>query len=233
MQINLALGRRILAVAGLLAILLSGNPAPAAAKGADPRVLPPPARPYGSTYAEWSARWWQWALAIPAAGNPLNDGSDCLHVAAGQSGPVWFLGGAIDESTNAERNCAVPAGKALFFPVINVECSTVEAPPFYGADADALRTCANGFTLAGAYAEIDGVAVRDLDRYFVQSPVFDFTLPPDNVLGVAAGTGSSVSNGIYLLLPPLSAGEHVLRFGGTYPDFPFSIAITYHLSVGK
>lgn len=40
-------------------------------------------------------------------------------------------------------------------------------------------------------------------------------------------------NGIYLLLPPLSAGEHVIRFGGTYPDFDFSIAITYHLSVGK
>jgi hypothetical protein len=232
-QFNLVLWRRILAVTGLLAILLAGNAAPASANGADPGVVPPPARPYGSTYAEWSARWWQWALAIPDARNPLKDGSDCLHVAEEQSGPVWFLGGAIDESINAERNCSVPAGKALFFPVINVECSTLEAPPFYGADGDALRTCVDGFTLADAYAEIDGVAVRGLARYFVQSPVFDFTLPPDNVLGLPEGTGSSVSNGIYLLLPPLSAGAHVIRFGGTYPDFDFSIAITYRLSIGK
>ena len=108
----------------------------------------------------------------------------------------------------------------------------MEAPPFYGAEADALRTCADGFALAGAYAEIDGAAVHNVERYFVQSPVFEFTVPPGNVLGVAAGTGSSVSNGIYLLLPPLSAGEHVIRFGGTYPDFDFSIAMTYHLTVG-
>ena len=151
MQLNPVLWRRILAVTGLLAILLAGHAAPASANGADPGVLPPPARPYGSTYAEWSARWWQWALAIPAASNPLNDGSDCLHVAEGQSGPVWFLGGAIDKSANLERNCSVPVDKALFFPVINVECSTLEAPPFYGADGDALRTCVDGFTLADAY----------------------------------------------------------------------------------
>ena len=233
MQLKLTLWRRALVAAGLVAILLSGNTAPARAGSTNHPVLPPGASPYGSTYAEWSARWWQWALAIPAASNPLNDGSDCLHGAEGQSGSVWFLGGAIDVSTNTERNCSVPVGKALFFPVINVECSTVEAPPFYGADADALRTCADGFAFAGVYAEIDGIAVRNVERYLVQSPVFDFTLPQNNVLGLAAGTGSSVSNGIYLLLPPLSAGEHVIRFGGTYPDFDFSIAITYHLSVGK
>jgi len=233
MELNSMVWRRILAAAGLLVLLLAANAAPANAAGADPGVLPPPASPYGSTYAEWSARWWQWALAVPAADNPLNDGSDCLHVAEEQSGLVWFLGGAIDESINAERNCSVPLGKALFFPVINVECSTVEAPPFFGADAGALRTCVDAFTFANAYAEVDGVAVRNVERYFVQSPPFDFTLPPDNVLGVAAGTGSSVSNGIYLLLPPLSAGEHVIRFGGTYPDFDFSIAMTYHLTLGK
>jgi len=222
------------AVAALCLAIASvvGSVMPASAQNANPGILPPPARPHGSTYAEWSARWWQWALSIPADRNPLNDGSDCLHVATGQRGQVWFLGGAIDVSTSAERHCSVPAGKALFFPLINVECSTVEAPPFFGTTEAELRACADGFAFADVYAEIDGVAVSDLDRYLVQSPKFNFTLPPDNVLGVAPGVGSSVSDGHYLMVAPLSAGEHVIRFGGTYPDFDFSIAMTYHLTVG-
>lgn len=233
MKRSLVFWRYAIAVFCLVIASVAGPAMPASAQNANPGVLPPPARPHGSTYAEWSARWWKWALSIPADRNPLNDGSDCLHVAEGQSGQVWFLGGAIDVSTNADRHCSVPAGKALFFPLINVECSTVEAAPFFGTTEDELRACADSFAFADVFAEIDGVAVKDVDSYFVQSPKFDFTLPPNNVLGVAPGAGSSISDGHYLMVAPLSAGEHVIRFGGTYPDFDFSIAMTYHLTVGR
>mgnify|MGYP001481287536 CR=1 FL=1 len=33
------------------------------------------------------------------------------------------------------------------------------------------------------------------------------------------------------MVPPLPAGEHTVEFGGTYADFGFSLAITYHLTV--
>ena len=36
----------------------------------------------------------------------------------GQSGSVWFLAG-IFGGGSATRTCAVPAGKALYFPVLN------------------------------------------------------------------------------------------------------------------
>jgi len=131
------------------------------------------------------------------------------------------------------RDCTVPAGKALFFPIINVECSTLEAPPFYGGNEAELRACVEQdlFQLRNVFAVIDGVALQGLDRYLVESPVFTFQVPDNNVLGVAAGMGQSVSNGYYLMLAPLSVGEHTIRFGGFFPNFPFSLDITYHLTV--
>src|SRR5262245_36308823 len=58
----------------------------------NPGIIPPGARPYGKTYGEWGARWWQWLLAIPAPVNPNLDptGANCGQ---GQSGPVWFVAG--------------------------------------------------------------------------------------------------------------------------------------------
>jgi hypothetical protein len=51
----------------------------------NPGVVPPQSHVQGLTYAQWSVRWWQWLLAIPAGQNPTFDttGEDC---AVGQSG---------------------------------------------------------------------------------------------------------------------------------------------------
>jgi hypothetical protein len=50
--------------------------------------------PYGVSYTEWTARWWQWAFSIPVENNPVNDmtGANC---AINQHGPVWFLAGTL------------------------------------------------------------------------------------------------------------------------------------------
>jgi hypothetical protein len=68
----------------LFAALIAGAAiAPSNALGqAKPQVL-------GKTIGEWSAKWWQWAFAIPASTNPML-GGDCEQ---GQQGPVWFLAG--------------------------------------------------------------------------------------------------------------------------------------------
>lgn len=195
------------------------------------KVMPPQSHAFGKTYAQWSAQWWQWALSLPVDQNPFFDETGCANGANGQSGPVWFLTGVISVSGTAVRDCTVPTGKALFFPIINTECSTLEPPPFHGDNEAELRACATGVAFDDVFAEIDGVPVQNLDRYLVQSPLFIFTVPENNALGVPAGTGESVANGVYLMLHPLSAGEHVIHFGGTYPSFAFSLDITYHLTV--
>jgi hypothetical protein len=70
---------------------------------------------------------------------------------------------------------------------------------------------------------IDGVPVENLESYRVESPLFEFGPLPENSLfehpfGIAsldatpAGTTSlSVSDGVWLLLTPLSVGEHEIH----------------------
>jgi len=93
------------------ALLLITAPAPAQSFLAPPETLPG-----GLSYQQWGAKWWQWVLSIPASINPILDttGANCD---VDQSGPVWFLAGG---PPIAERNCTVPAGKMIFFPIINL-----------------------------------------------------------------------------------------------------------------
>jgi hypothetical protein len=52
-------------------------------------------RPYGLTYGEWTAKWWQWAYSIPSDVHPAYDDNG-KYCAEGQSGPVWFLAGTYE-----------------------------------------------------------------------------------------------------------------------------------------
>lgn len=83
---------------------------------------------------------------------------------------------------------------------------------------------------------IDGKKVKKLGHFRVQSPLFGFTTPAENnLLGLPGVTsGSSVSNGFWLILKPLSPGNHVIHFEGAFVSGPgagFSQNVTYNLSV--
>jgi hypothetical protein len=234
MKSNLKRWYGVIAVGSIIVGLMAGSVSQVYAQNSNPGVIPPNAKAYGMTYGEWSAKWWQWALSLPVDQNPFFDeGGNCSNGANGQLGPVWFLTGVINVSGTAVRDCTVPAGKALFFPLINVDCSTLEADPFHGDNEEELRACVTKdlFQFEDVFAEIDDVAVQDLNRYRVESPLFIFTVPPSNVLGVDAGTGQMISNGYYLMLAPLPVGDHTIHFGGRFPNLGFSLDITYNLTV--
>jgi hypothetical protein len=129
----------------------------------------------------------------------------------------------------------VPAGRAIFFPIINAECSTLEPEPFACSDEASCSGCAAGFVdaTAGLACEIDGVPVTDLESYRVQSPLFTIgPLTEDNLLGLPEGTtGESVSDGVWVMVAPLSVGEHTIHFAGTFVDFDLTLDVTYHLTI--
>jgi hypothetical protein len=68
---------------------------------------------YGSSYGEWSARWWQWIFSIPKDVNPNLD-KDGSNANQGQVDDVWFLAGAFGGTY--VRNITIPDGKPIFFP---------------------------------------------------------------------------------------------------------------------
>src|SRR5215475_7925063 len=143
----------------------------------DPQVLLPQSQPFGATYGEWSARWWRWVVSLPADRNPLDDTAECSE---GQRDHVWFLGGTytpVPAPNNtvvgrATRQCHVPADTALFFPIVNAECSKAEDD---GATEAELRECAEDLVdHAIAFSvEVDGQSI-DLARFRRESSLFRY-----------------------------------------------------------
>ncbi|MDQ5876487.1 MAG: hypothetical protein M3288_06580, partial [Thermoproteota archaeon] len=107
------------------AISYSSPPALTNDRSNEAEIFTTDASPYGLTYGEWTARWWQWAYSVPRDVHPAYDDSG-KYCAEGQGGPVWFLTGTYEHPV--ERYCNIPAGKAILFPILNSECSYVEFP---------------------------------------------------------------------------------------------------------
>jgi hypothetical protein len=182
-----------------------------------------------------SAQWWQWVLPIPPADNPLFDNPCDIN----QSGPFFFLVGTTGGS--AERNCTIPEGKSIFFPVINffqtIDKATPARPPNNTANntAGEVRKLVMG-NIGQAHnlqATVDSVPI-DLDKARAQSPPFLFELGNDNIFGAPAGTYRALSDGYWVALPPLSVGEHEIEFSGEGEDpngDPFSVHVLYHITV--
>lgn len=236
MKNNTKYRQSIFAMIGIALGLAVVPASKAIAASPNPDVFPTDEVVLGMTYGEWSAAWWKYVFAIPAANNPTNDitGQFCDIK---QSGPVRLLAG-LNSGEAVERNCTVPSGKAIFFPIINVECSTVEPEPFSCSNEAECRACAGAFAdaigISTLKASIDGINVHALSGYRVQSPFFNFTLSGNNILGLPAGTGSSVSDGYWLMLKPLPPGNHVIHFEGAFVSGlgnGFSQNVTYHLTV--
>lgn len=129
---------------------------------------------------------------------------------------MWFLSGT--GGGKVSRTCSIPAGKAIFFPVLNVECDYNS--PDLKTESD-LRKCAKDDQdkAPNLQATVDGVAIPDLKSYRVQSPLFNMTLPNDNVMGYPPGTTQAVSDGYWIILEPLPPGKHQIHFSGSLVDF--------------
>ena len=57
----------------------------------------------------------------------------------------------------------------------------------------------------------------ELEKYRIQSPAFNFTLPENNILDLPENTTTSaVSDGNSVFLKPVSPGRHEIRLQGKY-----------------
>ena len=223
----------------VLAAMLLVLPAKVASQQENfPHVLPPHSAVAGKTLGEWSAVWWKWAYAIPANDNPLLDPSG-EKSKFGDVGPVFFLAGLFNTSGSVTRTVTIPANKFIFFPLENLVNDNVGITPRQTIDTLVSQIDAALPGVTALHASIDGREVGGLFSHREAAPVFSYTLQlTDNLQQVVNGittpdaTGTvfpAVADGYYLMLRPLSAGQHVIKFGGVL--FGGSLDVTYQVSV--
>jgi hypothetical protein len=222
-----------------LAMLLLGL----AAFTASGQVLEPSSMPYGLSYSDWSAKWWQWTLS---------QSTNQMELVSGPiSGPVEFLAGA-PGSVDETRNVTIPAGTALFFPVLSTWADNSDCPVFDTNTLAQLQDIADGnWSVASeTTCTIDGLAVANLDNpqttpYFTKATPFSYTTALSNsVLNsvyanlpcIPGGTTVSpaVAEGVYLMLAPLAPGVHTIHFIGIVgpTNSPYlTLNLTYQVTV--
>jgi len=241
-------GRYILPVL-LIALAAPSAPAGGGSGTANALVSPANSKPHGLSYAQWSARHWQWFYSFPVEANPLFDTADG---SAGQSGDVWFLGGTFAPTEIApgvfdgvaDRSLRIPSGTALFLPLVDAEGSTLEGNGETEADLRATAEFFGGFIDPDSLSlEIDGKPVTNLGDFAFESPLFTFgPLPANNVLAAqgynapAGSTSPSVSDGYFAMIKELPVGMHTIHFTSTLDASSiggpiFLQDITYHLTV--
>jgi hypothetical protein len=201
----------------------------------------------------WQAEWTKWAYSFPDGMNPVQDETGKL-CDLGQAGPVWFLAGTFGVQ-DVVRECTIPAGKAIFYPIINgywIDC------PGTG-DADVpeavIRWAVGGLfdTACQLTSTLDTIdlfgtevpmPITGWSQNMVrgQSTVFTMDLPIDHLVdncgpSLPPGeTGRIIDGGYYVMLPPLSVGPHTLTLHGAACDSDtgdtvFETSVTYELNV--
>ena len=225
----------------LTLVLCAFAPGAMAKRNVNPKVIPSHAMPYGMSYADWSAKWWQWVLAIPAVDSPFLDDSGA-NAAVGQSGPVYFLCGTMeydwDGVARAERSVTVPHGKAIFLPIINGEMSMPEAWDDMTWD-DIVAFCSGYIDLVTVKTlTVDGRTIWIGDSYRVATTPVEadaptYTMPEGGVYPIMAGTYPFFSDGYWVMLAPLRAGAHTLALHGKAEGdgWTFETEVTYDITV--
>ena len=197
----------------LLIVLFMAGSVSAYARESSPIQLPG-FKLDGRTAADLSAEWWKWAMSSPDEVNPVRDSSG-IHCDTGQQGKVWFLAGGFGSSL-IRRNCAIPAGKYIFFPIINMVYWPLGPDSGYTCKEAIKNAAVNNETAIDLFVEVDGKAVKNPKRFRARTnKCFDVY---ERIVAERKPYNAfpSASDGYWILLKPLRPGKHTVKFGGQY-----------------
>lgn len=171
--------------------------------------------------------WWQWAVSIPSAVNPVldNSGKAC---ALGQRGNVWFLAGNTGGRTT--RECAVPAGIRVLIPLHNTFCFGDGTLTATQCDDAVLRDY-QSFTAWSA--ELNGLSQPIIDQPPVPGEyVFNVAIPRNGLFGYKPGLyQATAAAGRWALLDLAEPGLYTLRVRANGSASAFDV--TYQLTVAE
>lgn len=146
-----------------------------------------------------AGRWWKWAMSAPDDVSPVRDTTG-EHAAWSQPSDLWFLAGTY--GGRVVRRCAIPSGKPLFFPVLNMQHDRTYSKIPQSVKAAEASAFLNGLPLT--LQEFSGPFRTGLTRRF--------------------------ASGIWGGIAPLVPGQYVLEIKGRAVD-GFWVDTSYHLDV--
>jgi len=169
----------------------------------------------GLSQTQLVERWWQWADRVPPGVRPYQDPTGNL-CGLNQTGSVWFLAGT-DGTAEVTRHCVVPAGTALFFPVIAM-LSSAEPGKAASCTQAVARAAANNVHLAQADVRVDGEPVPQVMQHRIATPNCFDAYPEAPYLSNAKAYYPAASDGYWLLLHPLAPGKHLIEVHARYAN---------------
>lgn len=179
----------------------------------------------GKSVEEWAERYWAWLLPKQPARNPVLD-STGRYCADDQAGPVWFLSSA-DAKSRITRSCTIPKGKFILVPAVaNLLYSTAGVQPCAKIEND--RVGQNGAAaIQSVFVTVDG------ERF---DALYDYRAYTDKCTTIRGDAGEKIVSdlvfwGSWVLLYPLSEGDHVISFGGELPAINASRSVTYKIRI--
>ena len=154
----------------------------------------------------------------------------------------------IERGTTAAQTCVVPRDKAL---LISVDAGTSDySDPTVKPKTPSriIEILTKGNVYPNPFdATLDGkpLHLKNDEAHKVQSDLFNLTLPKDNVWGEHDGPDKATTQGWWIMLKPLTPGEHTLHYITGYRDSrsdqsippgqgnlaPYIQDVTYHLIV--
>jgi hypothetical protein len=187
----------------------------------------------GLTFGQWTVKWWQWALSIPASQNPVVDETG-EKASEGQPGDAWFLAGILaDENVSKEfpsRKCLIPSGVPILIPVLNCEADLQYYPDLKN-DQD---------LLAHVQKQAESIEKREFyindelippQRVHSDPQVFEVNVHPDFDKFHNGGYTRAAADGYWVFLKALPVGEYTLRFSGSCENGRLNSGAEYRIKI--
>jgi hypothetical protein len=209
-----------------------------------PKIFLPGSSPYGIPFNQWIGKWWQWYVSVPKTESPNHpDYPDHISkencaIRQNLSSPVLFLFTPLVDEPSPERTCDVPKDKAILIPIISGEADNGDPEQTDKSERGMIQTAKAGNDYGAISIKLDNTKLNfnEDPKFRAMSGFFNITLPEHNLWEEkeVPGTYKGITEGYFLFLNPLPAGNHTLYYeAATNPPNAnvYAQTVTYHLNV--
>jgi hypothetical protein len=175
---------------------------------AKPEVYDRQSKPFNKAWEEWVVAWWRWCFADRSGMSPAEDKNGDFCAMNQNISHVWFLAGTF--GGRARRKCIVRGERSIFFPIVNDLISFAEYSDLMNEEELRRYAKMDLDTTNVLTCSVDNVNIDNLQRYRVQSDLFDISIPVKQ----RHKKTMAISDGYWIFLKSLSTGPHNIFFKG-------------------